>query len=216
MKTICKLDYIKIGNMVQVKSWDEMAEEFGGDSYERVYGSYIKLPDGYTIFKGYLTRDKVYDELWEHTPEKFTIKRLGNDLYNWATHKVSPYMVKPIPNLKEKIKISTTKIFDWYCNEYKRYRTVTDKDDKVIGIINEKNARELFSKLSNAIETDDYIGFTSFDIIMINRIWNWYVSNCEDRKNSYLMHFDDGDSMMTEQWVYYFETNIRHQNNISK
>lgn len=219
MKTMTnnlKLDYIKIGNMVQIKSWDEMVDEFGGDTYEKGYGHYIELPDGYTIYKGYLTKEAVYEKLFEGTPDKFTIKRLGDDLYNWATHKVSPYMVKPILNLKEKIKLITTTIFDWYCNEYKRYRTVTDKDDKVIGVINVKNASELYSKLLDAIETENYIGFTSFDIIMINRIWNWYVENCNDRKNAYLMHFDDGDSMMTEQWLYYFKTNIKHQNNINQ
>jgi hypothetical protein len=194
--------------------YNGMIEAFDGDNYEKGYGHYIELPDGYTIYKGYLTKEPVYEKLFEGTPDKFTIKRLGDDLYNWATHKVSPYMVKPIPNLKEKIKFTTAKIFDWYCNEFKRTRNVTDNEDKIIGVINIINAKEICGRLLKSIETDNYIGFNSFDIIMINKIWNWYVENCSN--NSYVMHFDDGDSMMTEQWLYYFKTNIKHQNNINK
>lgn len=210
----CNMEHIKIGNMVEVKSWDEMSAEFGGESYKKGYGSYLKLPDGYTIYKGYLTIDPRYDELFEHTPEKFTITRLGDDLYNWASHKVSPYMVKPIPNIKEKIKFTTQKIFDWYCTRFRR--PITIKRESETTVITIDTIKALYDKLLNAVETEDFTGFTSTDITVIFKVWDWYVECSVDRTNAYLMHFDDGDSMMTEKWTYYLETNIRHQNNLPK
>jgi len=206
------MPYIKIGNMVELKSWNELVNEFGDDNGTMRFCNSLELPDGYTISKSYLTRDAIYDKIYEGTPDKFVIKKLGDDLYNWASHKVSPYMVKPIPNLKEKLKVSTKTIFDWYCNEFKRCKIVRDSEKNVLGIINVQNAKELYYNLLLGIESNNYFRFTTFDIIMINRIWNWYVDYVTDRKNAYLMHFNDGDSMMTEQWVYYFETNIKHQN----
>jgi hypothetical protein len=200
-------DFIKVGNMVEVKSWDEMVKEFGGEQYECGYGYYLKLPDGYTIYKAYLTREEIYDKLFENTPSKFTIKRLGDDLYNWATHKVSPYMVKPISNVQEKIKYTTQKIFEWYLGRFRRIIVLKDKTISVNCI------KELYDKLLTAIDTGNYIGFTLTDIYVINNVWDWYVECSVDRKDTYLIHFDDGDSMLSEQWVYYFETNIKHQNN---